>query len=421
MLALVFVAWMVLRMVGTLVQWPEAAAPARLRDHELPIYTVMVALYREAAAAKGLAAALSKLNYPAEKLDIKFIVEADDPETQAALNGVKSLLQLRNHRRAWQGPRTKPKALNVALPLARGTLPSSMTPRTGPSRISSAARSMRFSPTDERLACVQACLTIDNTADNWLTGSSRPNMPASSMSSCRRSRHLRLPLPLGGSSNHFRTARLREVGAWDPYNVTEDADLGMRLARFGYRVERDPVVDLRRGAGPLQAVAPPAHALVQGLDADLAGAYARAAPAVGELGLPAFFAFQLMVGGNVLASLVHPIFLIWFIGAVLGAGVDNSMTTVFGFAVLFGYAASALLAGVGLARRRLLAHASVLLLMPVHWLLLSLAAWRALYQLVREPYRWEKTEHGLARTSRIALAGHDARPYPLNGAGVVQW
>jgi cellulose synthase/poly-beta-1,6-N-acetylglucosamine synthase-like glycosyltransferase len=46
---------------------------------------------------------------------------------------------------------------------------------------------------------------------------------------------LGLPLPLGGSSNHFRTVTLREVGGWDPHNVTEDADLGMRLARFGYR------------------------------------------------------------------------------------------------------------------------------------------------------------------------------------------
>ena len=140
-----------------------------------------------------------------------------------------------------------------------------------------------------------------------------------------------------------------------------------------------------------------------------------------ELGLPAFLTFQLMVGGNVLASLVHPIFLVWFFSTLFRSGVDASMATVFGFAVLFGYFASALLAGVGLARRGLLAHASVLMFMPAHWLLLSLAAWRALYQLIREPYRWEKTEHGLARTSRSALAAERRRPYPFGSAGVVQW
>ena len=68
-----------------------------------------------------------------------------------------------------------------------------------------------------------------------------------------------------------------------------------------------------------------------------------------------------------------------------------------------GYLISAALGLIGLARRRLLGCAWVLLLMPVYWLLLSLAAWRALFQLLRDPYRWEKTEHGLARTSRRAV------------------
>ena len=54
------------------------------------------------------------------------------------------------------------------------------------------------------------------------------------MCCCRGLSERKLPLPLGGSSNHFRTATLRSLGGWDPYNVTEDADLGMRLARFGY-------------------------------------------------------------------------------------------------------------------------------------------------------------------------------------------
>jgi hypothetical protein len=54
----------------------------------------------------------------------------------------------------------------------------------------------------------------------------------------------------------------------------------------------------------------------------------------------------------------------------------------------------------GLARRGLTAHAWVIALAPWHWILLSAAAWRSVWQLCRDPYRWEKTEHGLARTSR---------------------
>ncbi len=86
-----------------------------------------------------------------------------------------------------------------------------------------------------RLACVQASLTIDNTADNWLAGMFTANYAGQFDVFLRGLAALHLPFPLGGSSNHFRTAALRKPGGWDPYNVTEDADLGIRLYRLGYR------------------------------------------------------------------------------------------------------------------------------------------------------------------------------------------
>ena len=129
-----------------------------------------------------------------------------------------------------------------------------------------------------------------------------------------------------------------------------------------------------------------------------------------NLGPSGFFAFQLIVGGNALAALVHPLFLAGMIYGVLagvpmwegGAGASTILVGLYGATVVAGYAASAILAWVGLARRGLLHSAWVLVLTPLHWLLLSLAAWRALIQLVVAPYRWEKTEHGLAQSSRLA-------------------
>src|SRR4029079_10338271 len=88
---------------------------------------------------------------------------------------------------------------------------------------------------DGKLACVQASLTIDNTADNWLTAMFTAEYAGQFDVFLPALTRLEMPLPLGGSSNHFRTATLRAVGAWYPFNVTEDADLGVRLARFGYR------------------------------------------------------------------------------------------------------------------------------------------------------------------------------------------
>ena len=217
----------------------------------------------------------------------------------------------------------------------------------------------------------------------------------------------RLPLPLGGSSNHFRTAVLREVGAWDPYNVTEDADLGMRLARFGYRTAVIPSTTYEEAPAPFGPWLRQRTRWFKGWMQTWLVHMRSPLRLARELGLPGFAVFQLLVGGTVLAALVHVLFaarLIWILAL---APMDDAMTQVLvGFdavTLVAGYLISAALGLIGLARRRLLGCAWVLLLMPLYWLLLSLAAWRALFQLLRDPYRWEKTEHGLARTSRRAV------------------
>lgn len=125
-----------------------------------------------------------------------------------------------------------------------------------------------------------------------------------------------------------------------------------------------------------------------------------------ELGLPDFAVFQLVVGGTVLASLVHALFAAQLVFHIATTPSEDAaahfLLGIYAATLLSGYAVSAALAFVGLLRRRLLNYGWVLLLMPIYWLLLSLAAWRALFQLLFNPYRWEKTEHGLARTSRLA-------------------
>ena len=231
---------------------------------------------------------------------------------------------------------------------------------------------------------MQARLTIDNTADSWLARLFTAEYAGLFDVLLPSLAAWRLPLPLGGSSNHFRIAVLRRIGAWDPYNVTEDADLGIRLARFGYRstvISSTTYEEAPARFGPW---------LRQ-----------RTRWLIRELGLLNFIVFQLLVGGTVLAALVHALFAVELAfdlardhsAAVLGLHAATLAT---------GYLTSAALALIGLARRRLLGCAWVLLLMPLYWLLLSLAAWRALIQLIRDPYHWEKTEHGLARTSRLA-------------------
>jgi cellulose synthase/poly-beta-1,6-N-acetylglucosamine synthase-like glycosyltransferase len=403
-LATVFLAWTGLRLLGLLSERFVRRRPRRFADDWLPVYTIIVALYREAAAVKDLAAALRNLHYPIEKLDIKFVLEADDHETRDAIAELNLGVPFETIVAPTDGPRTKPKALNAALPFARGKFVAVYDAEDRPEPDQLLVALEAFVGGDERLACVQARLTIDNSADSWLTRLFTAEYAGLFDVFLPGLAAWWLPLPLGGSSNHFRAQALRRIGAWDPYNVTEDADLGMRLARFGLRSAVIPSTTYEEAPARLGLWLRQRTRWFKGWMQSWLVHVRAPRRVISEVGLPGFVVIQLLVGGTVLAALVHSLFaaaLIWELtigrtdNAGLIAGLGLHATTL-----LIGYLVSATLGIIGLARRRILNYAWALLLLPVYWLLLSLAAWRALYQLVRDPYGWEKTEHGLARTSR---------------------
>jgi len=408
-LALIFLAWAALRVIGALTRWRSWRA-LRLRTDDLPIYTIVVALYDEASAVPGLLAALRELDYPAEKLQVIFVLEPDDTATREALRQLDPGAPFEILIAPDLGPRTKPKALNAALALARGTFIAVFDAEDRPARDQLHRALDAFLGNGPDIACVQARLTIDNTRDSWLARLFTAEYAGQFDVLLPGLAQLRLPLPLGGSSNHFRTAALRKTGGWDPYNVTEDADLGMRLARLGYRAA---VIDSTTYEEAPARVKPWIRQRTRWFKGWMQTwlVHMRAPTRVArELGFSGFLAFQLVVGGTVLSALVHPVFI-----AVAGylAATDQLFDTAgsaFGAVLLWlylgalvsGYLTSAALGLIGLKRRGLLRQGWVLLLMPLHWLLLSVAAWRALYQLLFNPFHWEKTAHGLARTSRLA-------------------
>jgi hypothetical protein len=234
MLATCFLLWLMFRLAGCLLS-PPASPSHRTPEHMLPVYTVIVALYREAEAVDDLIKSLRALDYPSEKLDIKLVIEAYDRETWPALQRIRPGAPFEIIVAPQVGPRTKPKALNAALPFARGTFTVvfDAEDRPEPDQLRKAVD--MFLMEGEDVACVQARLTIDNTNDGWLARLFTAEYAAQFDLFLPGLARMGLPLPLGGSSNHFRTDVLRSIGAWDAYNVTEDADLGMRLARFDYR------------------------------------------------------------------------------------------------------------------------------------------------------------------------------------------
>jgi cellulose synthase/poly-beta-1,6-N-acetylglucosamine synthase-like glycosyltransferase len=409
MLAAAFIAWLALRVCSAFIGDMRAPAQNELPDGELPVYTIMAALYKEAASVEGLLRSIERLDYPAEKLDVIIAVEADDHPTRDAIAARANRMPITVIPVAVAEPRTKPKALNFALPFARGTFTViyDAEDRPQPDQLRLALQAFRAG--DERLACVQARLCIDNTADGWLTRLFTAEYAGQFDVFLPGLTAWGLPLPLGGSSNHFHTATLREIHAWDPYNVTEDADLGMRLARFGYRAAIIDSTTYEEAPAHFGGWLRQRTRWFKGWMQTWLVHMRQPAKLLRDLGLPGFITFQLIVGGNALAALVHPIFtvgLIYF-GAIKPIwNFENISESVliwlYGTSVATGYLASALLGWIGLRRRGLSRDAWILLLTPLHWVLLSLAAWRALYQLVVAPYAWEKTEHGLAKTSRLA-------------------
>jgi glycosyltransferase XagB len=268
-----------LRLLCAFRAGPAPPRRPRIADHDLPVYSVICPPYREGAVVRQLVAAIRALDCPLEKLDVKLVVEADDRETRQAV----ALLDLGQPFTVIiappTGPLTKPKALNAALPFAYGSYTVVFDAEDVPEPDQLRRALDKFAAADDRLACVQASLTIDNTADGWLARMFTAGYAGQFDAFLPGLAALGLPLPLGGSSNHFRTAALRKVGGWDPFNVTEDADLGIRLHRLGYHSAAIAAATYGGGAGAVSFVVETARSLVQRLDADLARAYAPPGPA----------------------------------------------------------------------------------------------------------------------------------------------
>jgi cellulose synthase/poly-beta-1,6-N-acetylglucosamine synthase-like glycosyltransferase len=407
-LAIWFLLFNGLRLAGAFAPCPRSQRPIRKSDGDLPVYTVMAALYREGRSVAALLRALERLDYPAEKLDIKIIIEADDQETRAALGTLTIPPHIHVIIAPAYGPRTKPKALNYALPFARGTFVAVFDAEDRPDPGQLRAALAAFENGVDNLACVQASLCIDNTADSWLSRMFTAEYAGQFDAFLQGFSQFALPLPLGGSSNHFRIEYLRRVGAWDPYNVTEDADLGIRLARYGYRTAMFHSTTYEEAPAKFSAWLRQRTRWIKGWMQTWIVHMRAPRRFLKESGFAGFAILNLLVGGNVLTGLAYPVLL----GAVVleaFAHIDSDSTLspfsgtfaeLHLTAIAAGCFSSVAVNVIGLMRRGILHEAWVLLWTPLYWCLLSVAAWRALFQLFRDPYRWEKTEHGLARHSR---------------------
>lgn len=379
-----------LRLVAAFVpRMPLQAAP--IQDEDLPVYTVIAPLYGEASIAPELIAALERLDYPRDRLQVLVMLEADDLDTQAALAALDLPSFVQVIVAPPGAPRTKPRACNVALDRARGELVViyDAEDRPDPNQLREAAA--RFAAASTLLACLQAPLRIEP---------DRRFLPAQfALEYALQFEVLQpalarfgAPFPLGGTSNHFRTSVLREVGGWDAYNVTEDADLGFRLARGGYSLGVLNSPTLETAPQSLIEWLPQRTRWVKGYMQTF-GVHTRGP---NLLKPPSFAALLATLGVSITSAFTHGPLAAWVLAAV-AFGVAAGRTPPIPLADLAllaaGWAAAAFAGMEGLRRAGLPIRLRDLLLAPAYWPLQSLAAGHALVQLLRQPYHWDKTPH----------------------------
>ncbi|HWJ83442.1 MAG TPA: glycosyltransferase [Nocardioides sp.] len=390
---------------------------ASLDERDLPTYTILVPLYREAAVVGRLVEGIHDLDYPRTRLDVKLLCEEDDQETIAAIEALDLPPQFRLVVVPDGVPKTKPKACNYGLASAEGaySVIFDAEDRPDPEQLKKAV--LAFRESDPRTVCVQAKLNYYNGDQNLLTR----------WFANEYSMHFELllpalaadgaPIPLGGTSNHFRTEFLRQVGAWDPYNVTEDADLGIRLARDGYRTAMIDSTTYEEANSRVRNWVRQRSRWIKGYLQTWLVHMRQPFRALQELGPRGFVSFNITLGGA-FVHLMNPIFwaltTLWFL-AQWGWIERLFPGPVYYLAALMLFVGNFVfvyLAVAGSLQRGQFELTRYALWSPVYWGLMAWAAWKAFGQLFTNPFYWEKTEHGLDRSPASATTSPPAAVAP---------
>ncbi|MFS4439191.1 glycosyltransferase family 2 protein [Paracoccaceae bacterium GXU_MW_L88] len=366
---------------------------------DVPVISVLIPLLREERMASQILEAVSALDYPKDRLDIKLVLENDDDITHAALAGEPLPDWVEIISVPEDTLRTKPRAMNYALHFCRGEIVGiyDAEDRPEPSQLRRVAAYLAHA--DEEVACVQGFLDFYNTKQNWLSRCFTIEYAIWFRVLLHGCQRLGLPIPLGGTTVFFRRTVLEEIGAWDAHNVTEDADLGMRLVRRGYRCDVLPTTTFEEANCRALPWVKQRSRWLKGYAMTWATHMRDPARLWHDLGPKGFCAFQILFMGAIAAYLATPLFWVLWTG-FFGLGLvpwDHLPGPVLAF--FYG----ALLAGqitmVSVALRAVWAKERRHLVkwvfsLPFYWPLGALAGYKALFELFTKPFYWDKTEHG---------------------------
>lgn len=385
---------------------PEISFPAvsyrALKPESLPLYSILCPLYREAKVLPQFVAAISKLDWPKDKLDVLLLLEEND---QSTIDAAKSL-NLPSYFRIvvvpHSLPKTKPKACNYGLSVARGDFVVIYDAEDIPDPLQLKKAYLGFCQSGAKVACLQAKLNYYNPHNNLLTRLFTAEYSLWFDVVLPGFQSIDTTIPLGGTSNHFRTAVLRELRGWDPFNVTEDADLGVRLFKAGYKTAMIDSTTLEEANSKFGNWLRQRSRWIKGYFQTYLVHMRDPISFARRQGFHAVI-FQMVIGARTTFMLINPI--LWaatilyftaykFVGPAIEALYPAPVfymaviSLVFGnFLYLFNYM-------IGSAKREHWSVIKYVYLVPFYWLMVSIAAVMAAVQLVVKPHFWEKTVHG---------------------------
>ena len=378
----------------------EAAA---LDPKTLPVYTILLPMYKEPEVVKHLIAGIMEMDYPLEKLDVKILLEEEDTVTYDAVRALRPPANFEIVRVPYSVPKTKPKACNYGLLFARGEYLTIYDAEDVPEKDQLRKVVAAFRKGPENMICVQAALNYFNSDQNLLTRMFTleysywfdymlPGIEA-----------LGMPIPLGGTSNHFRTEMLRLLGGWDPFNVTEDADLGIRASAHRMWVSTINSTTFEEANSHTGNWIRQRSRWIKGYMQTYLVHMRNPLRLFRTIGLMPFLGVQLLIGGTFMTFLINPI--LWLLFIFWIAFRPLWMESVFPLWILtlstlnliVGNAMGIYLNMLAVFRRRLFHLTFYSLMNPFYWILHSIAAYKALWQLFTKPFFWEKTVHGLAK------------------------
>jgi cellulose synthase/poly-beta-1,6-N-acetylglucosamine synthase-like glycosyltransferase len=391
----------------------------RVPEANLPFYSILIPAYREAPVIGNLIEHISQLDYPVDRLEVLLLVEEDDEETLRALFDADPGPQFHLVVIPPAEPRTKPKALNFGLTLARGEIIAVYDAEDTPDALQLRRAAVALSRYGPEVACLQSKLSYGNAEQNMITKWFTVEYAMWFSFFLPGLVSLKAPIPLGGTSNHFRRTTLRSLGGWDPYNVTEDCDLGIRMYREGYRIKVLESTTMEEANSDFVNWIKQRSRWYKGYLQTFLIHLRSPAKVTREMGWKGVVHLSAFVGGTPILAVFNPFFwaltIVWFVAhphflqEVFPAPVYYVSLSLWAFGNFLLYYLTILTAR-SMKRDGLVIAA---LLVPFYWIMMSIAALKAAWQLIVNPSFWEKTAHGLIPDSGEAsvTAGAPTPPY----------